>query len=118
MNRNSTILTANLQTLLYGSKAQHLLVSNEDPFTTELYRSEFNTSNSNETSQDADNMAPPSHFITRVNKRQLVPTTRKAGARPANVAAEPVDAAIEALKANMSEELSKKKGSGYEACVS
>lgn len=90
------------------------MVSNEDPFTTELYRTEFNTPNSNATSDpSSDEMAPPSHFITRVNRRQLVPTTRKATGKPSHVAAEPVDAAIEALKAGMDEEMSKKKGSRY-----
>lgn len=91
----------------YGTKAQHLLVSNEDPFTTELYRTELTKANESE-----DEMAP-SHFITRTNKRHLVPTTRKitASAAKAAIAKEAVDPAIEALKAGMSEEMSKKSSS-------
>lgn len=91
--------------LQYGSKSQHLAVSEEDNIPAELYRTEL-------TNSSEDEIANP-HFITIPSKMHLVPTTRRnmTNAAKAAMAKEVADPAIEALKAGMSEELSKKSTS-------
>lgn len=99
------LMSDSLQMFLYGSKSLHLSVSDDDPFATEIYRTELDRNANSE-----DETAPPSQFITRANKQRLIPISpaKRVGSKAANAAAQAVDPAIAALKAGMSEELSKK----------